>query len=121
MLENGQLRTEEHEVFEEDMIVEFRYDLELSGAWKWVPLRVRYDKTTELRAGIKNYGNAYHVANNNWHSIHNPITESMIMTGQGIPEFIEDEDVYYNRTEDSGSEYSSRAMRDFHNLFVKNI
>jgi hypothetical protein len=119
LLENGQLRTEEHEVFEEDMIVEFRYDLELSGAWKWVPLRVRYDKTAELRAGMKNYGNAYHVANSNWHSIHNPITESMIMTGQGIPEFIEHEDVYYNRREDSGSEYSSRAMRDFHNLFVK--
>lgn len=119
LLENGQLRTEEHEVFEEDMIVEFRYDLELNGAWKWVPLRVRYDKTAELRAGMKNYGNAYHVANSNWHSIHNPITESMIMTGQGIPEFVEDEDVYYNRKEDGAVEYSSRSMRDFHNLFVK--
>ena len=119
LLENGQLRTEEHEVFEENMIVEFRYDLELNGSWKWVPLRVRYDKTTELRSGMKNYGNAYHVANSNWHSIHNPITEYMIMTGQGIPEFIEDEDVYYNRKEDGGFESSSRGMRDFHNLFVK--
>jgi mRNA capping enzyme/mRNA capping enzyme, catalytic domain len=122
LLENGHLRTEEHEVFEENMIVEFRYDLTLTGAWKWIPLRVRYDKTTELRSGSKNYGNAYHVANSNWHSIHNPITEAMIMTGENIPEFLEeDDDVYYNRTEDrnNGTEYSSKALRDFHNLFVK--
>ena len=122
LLENGQLRTEEHEVFEEDMIVEFRYDLTLTGPWRWVPLRVRYDKTTELRSGSKNYGNAYHVANSNWHSIHNPITETMIMTGENIPEFMEDDDdVYYNRSNDRNnrSEDHSKSMRDFHNLFVK--
>jgi len=116
MMDNGLLRTEEHEVFEEDMIVEFRYDLTLTGAWRWVPLRVRYDKTAELRSGAKNYGNAYHVANSNWHSIHNPISETMIMTGQGIPEMVDDADVYYNR---SGNEKSTKALRDFHNLFVK--
>jgi hypothetical protein len=115
---NGDLymKTEEGEYFEEDNIVEFKYDISLEGAWKWVPLRMRYDKTAELRAGMRNYGNAYHVANSNWHSIHNPITENMIMTGNGIPEEVEDSDVYYNR---SSKDTSTKALRDFHNLYVK--
>ena len=108
--------TEEGEYFEENTIVEFKYVESNKDGWKWVPLRVRYDKTSELLAGLKNYGNAYHVANNNWHSIHNPITEGMISSGEGIPEFITTEDVYYKRT---SNETSTRALRDFHNLFVK--
>ena len=74
------LFSEEREVIEDNMIVEFRYDVERDEGWKWVPLRVRYDKTADLRAGGKNYGNAYHVANSNWHTIHNPITLDMITT-----------------------------------------
>jgi mRNA (guanine-N7-)-methyltransferase len=111
------MKTEEGEYFEEDMIVEFKYNSKLEEGWKWVPLRVRYDKTAELRAGRPNYGNAYHVANNNWHSIHNPISEEMITTGNGLPEFIEDEGIYYNR---STEESSTIALRNFHNLYVKN-
>ncbi|NDG65235.1 MAG: hypothetical protein EBY29_17510 [Planctomycetes bacterium] len=56
------LKTHEGEYFEEDTIVEFSYDREKMS---WVPLRVRYDKTAELLAGLPNYGNAYHVANSN--------------------------------------------------------
>ena len=135
-LGNGRfgMQTEEGEVFEEDTIVEFRYDFSREGAWKWVPIRVRHDKTSELRAGEKNYGNAYHVANNNWTSIHQPITEEMVTTGEGIPTeatVLQDEDVYYHRGADTvpaqGSMQgkaqrtitSTQAMRDFHNLYVK--
>ena len=110
------MMTEENEYFEEDMIVEFKYVMTNEDGWKWVPLRVRYDKTAELRAGLKNYGNAYHVANNNWHSIHHPITDEMITTGQNIPEFAISEDVYYVK---NNEETSTRSLRDFHNLFVK--
>ena len=111
------MMTEEHEYFEEDMIVEFSYDPTKQSGWKWIPLRVRYDKTNELRAGLKNYGNAYHVANSNWHSIHNPVTEEMISTGRNIPEVVaSDDDVYYNR---SGQDTNTKPLRDFHNLFVK--
>jgi hypothetical protein len=98
------------------MIVEFKYDDLKEEGWKWIPLRVRYDKTADLNAGGNNYGNAYHVANNNWHSIHNPITEDMITNGKNIPEFVIREDVYYNRSKE---ETSTRSLRDFHNLFVK--
>ena len=109
------MQTEEGEYFDENMIVEFKYVMTNQDGWRWVPLRVRYDKTAELLAGIKkNYGNAYRVANNNWHSIHNPITEDMVSTGQNIPEQIDE--VYYSKTTDTTS---TRSLRNFHNLFVK--
>ena len=116
--QNGtkQLFTEEGEVFGDETIVEFRYELTRDKQWRWVPLRVRYDKTSEYKQGFRNYGNAYHVANNNWYSIHNPITESMIGTGLNIPNELGDDDVYYNRI--SGVSFT-RGLRDFHNLFVK--
>ena len=118
---NEQMFSEENEVFEDNTIVEFRYDLTREGQWRWVPLRVRYDKTSEFRRGIKNYGNAYHVANSNWYSIHNPISEEMISTGQDIPDEIGgDDDVYYNRV-GVNSINQTKAMRDFHNLFVKKL
>ena len=111
--------TEDSEVIEDNMIVEFRYDLSRDSEWKWVPVRVRYDKTADLLDGGRNYGNAYHVANSNWHTIHNPITSDMLSTGVGIPDELGDDDVYYNRI--SGKPSGTRALRDFHNLFVKKL
>jgi SAM-dependent methyltransferase len=108
--------TEQNEIIEDNMIVEFRYDLMKTGLWRWIPVRVRYDKTAQLRAGEKNFGNAYHVANSNWHSIHNPITEYMIMTGENIPTKLADDEVYYNTTTGASK---TQGLRDFHNLFVK--
>lgn len=110
------MQTEDGEYFEENTIVEFKYDTSLDAGWRWIPIKVRFDKTAELRMGMRNYGNAYHVANSNWKSIHNPITEKMISTGMDIPELMEDDDVYYNR---SSAESSTRALRNFHNLYVK--
>lgn len=110
------MRTEEDEHFEEDMIVEFKYVSENQDGWKWVPIRVRYDKTAQLRRTKDNFGNSYKVANNNWYSIHHPITENMICTGENIPERSLDDEVYYNRSSD---ETSTQALRDFHNLYVK--
>jgi len=109
------MKTEEGEYFDKNMIVEFKYVMDNNDGWRWVPLRVRYDKTAELLSGIKkNYGNAYNVANNNWHSIHNPITEDMISTGQNIPEHVDE--VYYNG---SNNDTNTQALRNFHNLYVK--
>ena len=110
------MKTEEGEYFEDDMIVEFKYVDTNKDGWKWVPLRVRYDKTAQLRSRKNNFGNAYKVANNNWYSIHHPITEDMICTGDNIPERTMDDEVYYNR---SNEETSTQGLRDFHNLYVK--
>ncbi len=111
------MQTVEGEYFEEGMIVEFKFDTSKSGGWRWVPLRVRYDKTAELRSGSRNFGNSYDVANSNWASIHNPITEEMITTGAHIPEYTGDDDVYYNTNKTGG--YDTQSLKDFHNLYVK--
>jgi len=115
----NQLFTEEGEVFEDGSIVEFRYDLDKQGQWRWIPLRYRYDKTAKYKQGMNEFGNAYHVANSNWHSIHNPITVEMIATGNNIPEEVVDDDIYYNRNGTSSNK--TRALRDFHNQFVKKL
>ena len=114
---NTAIFTENREVIEDNTIVEFRYNETKEKAWRWEPLRVRYDKTAELRSGGKNFGNAYHVANSNWHSIHKPITKEMITTGIGIPEESnDDDDVYYNKESKTNI---LKSLRDFHNLYVK--
>lgn len=110
--------SEEGERFEENMIVEFSYNPEKERGWRWTPLRVRHDKTYNLRAGNKEYGNAYHVANDNWKSIHHPVTEEMIISGIGIPGADTTDDVYYNKSKDDRTSYT-RALRNFHNLYVK--
>ena len=117
-LGNYKMKSENNEIVEDNTIVEFRYDMSRENMWKWVPLRVRYDKTSEFKSGQKNFGNAYHVANSNWQSINNPITEEIISTGLNIVNQVGDDDVYYIKT---NAKTLTRGLRDFHNLFVKNI
>jgi len=106
--------SEEGEYFEGLTIVEFRYDSKRPNDSRWVPLRVRSDKTQQLRNGEKQFGNAFRVANSNWKSIHYPVSEDMITTGQGIPDVVE-EGIYYKGNQDN----HTQGLRDFHNLFVK--
>tara|TARA_B110001450_G_scaffold111593_1_gene105369 strand:+ start:1160 stop:4510 length:3351 start_codon:yes stop_codon:yes gene_type:complete len=113
---NDILQTEEGETIEDKMIIEFKYDLnEENPLWRWKPLRIRYDKTADFRNNGNNFGNAYHVANDNWHSIHNPITIDMLSSGLSIPDN-SDTEFYYNKVY---GESATRGLRDFHNLFVK--
>jgi hypothetical protein len=115
---NSKMFSEENEVFENNTIVEFRYDLNKPEGWRWIPLRVRYDKTAKLRRGEKEYGNSYKVCNENWKSIHpsGRITEEMICTGLNIPNITISEDKYYNTP---AGKFKTEAMKDFHNLYVK--
>lgn len=113
-----QMFTEEGQVFGDNTVVEFRYDKTKEGLWRWVPLRVRYDKTTDYRQGKRAFGNDYKTADSNWHSIHNEITDEMIATGKNIPTETVSDDVYYNVTT---RERLTGGMRDFHNLYVKKL
>jgi hypothetical protein len=112
--------TEEGEVFQDNMIVEFRYDLDRQEGWRWIPLRVRYDKTARYLRGEREFGNAYRVANENWKSIHptGRITKEMLMTGNGIPDIIVSEDKYYNTP---AGKMQTEALKNFHNLYVKKM
>jgi hypothetical protein len=113
-----QMFTEENEVFTDNMIIEFRYDFELEEGWRWVPLRVRYDKTSRYLRGDKEYGNSYKTANENWKSIHptGRITKDMLCTGLNIPDIYVSEDIYYNTP---SGKFKTEAMKNFHNLYVK--
>jgi hypothetical protein len=111
----GQLLTENgKEVIEDHSIVEFRRDLTADTGFQWKPIRVRHDKTGELRSGIKNFGNAYHVAESVWNSIYHPVSEEMIKTGEDIPP--PGGDAYY--ISKSGRNIF-RSLRDFHNQVIK--
>lgn len=61
-------------------IVEMKYEPHNPPGWRWVPMRVRWDKT-ELYARREMSMNNEVVANDVWSSIHDPITVSMIRTG----------------------------------------
>ena len=115
-----QMITEENNIFNDNTIVEYSYDPTAEAGWRWQPLRVRYDKTIDMQNGGRNFGNAYHVANNNWQSIHRPITEEMISTGNNISDTPLDADVYYLQSGKSAKTYT-QAMRNFHNMFVKTL
>ena len=113
---DDKMYTENGEVIETNTIVEFRYDNSNAGIdkpFRWIPMRVRYDKTKKLRRGEPMYGNDFTVANNIWNIIHNPITDDMITTGNNISSI--DNDIYYN------TNYSKNTvnLRHFHNRFVK--
>lgn len=115
-------------------IVEMRYDPSASPGWRWIPMRVRHDKTERLLRGqITRTLNSEKVALSVWNSINNPVTISMIRTGAEEP--TEDEMKEYERKEEEeivGRRYYERkaqkqdlalvrGMRDFHNKWIKDI
>ena len=109
--------TEEGDILEPNTIVEFRYDPTGRYGFKWIPLRVRYDKTANYLSGQNAYGNDYVTANNVWKSIHLPITEEIITTGV-IPnglQTIDEVDDYYQMGQDSDDR---GVLQRFHN-YVK--
>ena len=107
---------DKQETFGDETIVEFKFDQTAEKYWQWVPIRVRHDKTSDYKAGNKNYGNAFHVAQSVWRSINNPITSEMIESGLGIPSINNDDNVYYNR---KTTESYTQSLRDFHNKYIK--
>jgi hypothetical protein len=120
LVDDSKLLTKENELIETEMVVEFAYEFNDDKRFRWVPLRVRYDKTAEYRRFHKKFGNDFIVANSNWLTIHNPITKEMI-TDKNLKVTMEDveiKDLYYNRG--SGVIYTNN-LRKFHNLKVKKL
>lgn len=114
--ESSQMTTENKlETFSDETIVEFRFNPERPIHWQWIPIRVRHDKTADYKKGLPNFGNAFHVAQSVWRSIHNPITKEMLSTGEDIPSEMVDESVYYNSKDTT----VTKSLRNFHNLYVK--
>lgn len=127
----------------DEMIVEFVYQKDPLFYWK--PIRVREDKTERYRAGDPIFGNSEFVANDNWITIQNPVTEEMITLGK-IQDYIMEKAVkqaqnrsknvnnkskkidfsedksnsYYSNTDTNKFNYSERLpFQHFHNSVVK--
>ena len=109
--------TENNEAIDSDIVVEFKYVKNDDRRMSWVPLRIRYDKTADYKKK-KSFGNAYHVANSNWHTIHNPVTKEMLTSYTEISMDDENDDVYYNTDE---SKSKTHKMKTFHNMGVKRL
>ncbi len=103
-------------------IVEFAYsDEQIPSVNRWVPLRVRYDKTDMFkRYGLSGTANDYGTAMNIWKSIRYPVTKCMIIGDKLIEkkDIVED-DIYYYRVI-SRDKFASKSMLDFHNYWIKN-
>ena len=127
------------EPIQDRSIVEMRYDPEREPGWRWVPTRIRHDKTERLiRAALKKGPIKYSgmmndegVANDVWDSIHNPVTDSMIRSGNEQPSEEEskillkfqDSEVakkYYERKAPKEDITLVQGMLDFHNKYIKN-
>ena len=111
---NQQMWTEDGEVINDQTIVEFKYVTSNPEGFRWVPLRLRQDKTYEYRTGGKCYGNDYETANGNWKSIMNPITREMLTEPLTLlPAYQQVKminDAYYDRT-DAGDRH---VLQNFH-------
>ena len=130
-------------------IVEMRYDSTREAGWRWIPSRIRHDKTERLQRAIAaaaSHGgeikysgmmNDENTANSIWNSIHDPVTESMIRSGNEqpteqesrkmMPSMEEKEDgdgdgtvKYYERKAPQESITLIRGLLDFHNKYIKN-
>lgn len=120
--------TEAGEPIYDPSIVEMRYDPSREKGWRWIPMRIRHDKTERLLRGVKGRTmNNDAVANDVWNSIHNPITFHMITTGADQPleeelrAITEGEGVEERVTKKAVKKESVSIdpMREFHNGYIK--
>ena len=128
---NGELRAENGDKIEGESIVEFKYvlDEKIPIGRRWIPLRVREDKTRIYKQGkLSKTANELGVAINIWRSIHLPVTTGMIVGNEPVfskdaPDDMEDrlletDDIYYSR-EIPRDSLLSVHMLNFHNQGIK--
>ena len=126
--------TEEGEAIRDRSIVEMRYDPTRPQGWRWIPMRIRHDKTERLMRGrIERTLNSEKVAESVWNSIHDPVTQYMISTGSDSPSEAEERAMhpqgtgstaevglkYYDRKASDEDLMVVRGLRNFHNKYIK--
>lgn len=80
-LVDGEAHDIEGNVIYDNTVVEFIFDTsktDMEDAYKWIPLKTRYDKTESVQKYRKKYGNNAFIADRIWKTIVNPITEETI-------------------------------------------
>jgi SAM-dependent methyltransferase len=130
-------KTEDDEPIRDRSIVEMRYDPKQPPGWRWIPLRVRADKTERfLKGQIGRTLNSEKVAESVWSSINRPITDYMITTGNEFPSEAERREMsaevneaertakvlqksYFERKPMSQDETKVLGLRLFHRLYIR--
>jgi predicted NAD-dependent protein-ADP-ribosyltransferase YbiA (DUF1768 family)/SAM-dependent methyltransferase len=121
------------EPIQDGSIVEMRFEPSNDPGWRWIPIRIRNDKTERFQRGqIEKTMNTDFVANSNWDSIYNPVTLHMITTGADtpLPEEInaissilaERKDLerkYYDRKAPKDDMMIVKGLSNFHNKWIK--
>jgi mRNA (guanine-N7-)-methyltransferase len=128
------VKTEADEPIYDKTIVEMRYDTTRLPGWRWIPMRIRVDKTERfikgMRTGdIRNTMNSKLVADDVWNSIHDPVTEHMICTGDEAPTSKELDSMavvpskiqkqYREKGVNLKDDTQVRGMLNFHNKYIK--
>ena len=122
---------ENGEPIQNNSIVEMKYMPERDPGWRWVPLRVRHDKTERYQKNLDGSKmNKDESAEGVWNSIHDPVTQYMISSGSENPSAEEMEQmrksgasevsrVYYDRKDMSKDEKVVEGLRSFHRKYIK--
>jgi len=118
------IRTRSGEIIQSNMIVEMAYHPERVPGFRWEPTRIRHDKTEHWHNKTGTAMNADWVANSIWSSIHNPVTEKMIMTGIveeciASAESVAPKSAYYNRKAPARDMMKVQCLKNFHNEYIK--
>lgn len=130
---NGDILCEDNSIIENNSIVEFGYNdnSTIEVGRRWVPLRVRVDKTRILQktGNISKTANDFSVATSIWRSIHDPVTAAMLINGNvpasKVPDSLEErmlgtDDIYYAR-DIPRHHMLSVNMLNFHNIGIKKM
>ena len=129
------VRCENGDPLEDKSIVEMRYEPKNDSGWRWIPMRVRYDKTERFQRGeLGRTLNKDESAEGVWNSIHEPVTLHMIRTGSEQPSAAElasiggavaqlasgeISKVYYDRKGEKKDLMIVKGLREFHRRYVK--
>jgi hypothetical protein len=122
--------TDTGEPISTNSIIEMSYDPSAAPGWRWIPRRIRWDKTDSYRRGfIGGSLNAEKVADSIWASLHDGITEEMIRTGnmiiteeeqtEAVPQPLPPPELTYVNKRSDSNEAVVATLRQFHN-YIKN-
>ena len=126
----------ETDIIMDDTIVEFSYDSSKKDGFKWIPIRVRYNKTSIYKNGgkNKNYGNNEKTANDIFMAYQVPVLEDVIVSGNIPKELLEKQTKFrkemsansvkrsvneYYTTNTSDKNHIRQKYQSFHNVIVK--
>ena len=129
------VRCESGDPIQDSSIVEMRYEPKADAGWRWIPMRIRYDKTERFQRGeLGRTLNKDEAAEGVWNSIHEPVSVYMIRSGAAQPSGAEltamggaveklaggeIAKVYYERRGEKKDLMIVKGLKEFHRRYVK--